>query len=138
NSDGKKSVALTFKTAIGTVICNVKSKTYRKAVKTSEEFDTWIAAISGKDLSTESGVITMSGCGIPVFDKKPKADNKEETKEPQQTPIEEREPKVTATEKVKPKQTTVTREHKIGGKRVFVPEPVRRQTKKRKPEQPHS
>ena len=137
NSEGKKTVSLTFKTSIGTVICNVKSKTYRKAVQTSEGFDNWIAAISGKDLSIEGGVITMSGCGIQVFEKKQKeakeAKPAEATKQVEKLPEE---PIVTATEEEKPKQKTVTREHRIGGKRVFVPEPVRWQTKKRKPDQP--
>lgn len=137
NSEGKKTVSLTFKTSIGTVICNVKSKTYRKAVQTSEGFDNWIAAISGKDLSIEGGVITMSGCGIQVFEKKQKeakeAKPAEATKQVEKLPEE---PIVTATEEEKPKQKTVTREHRIGGKRVFVPEPVRWQTKKRKSDQP--
>ena len=75
-SEGKKSVALTFKTGIGTVICNVKSKTYRKAIQTSEGFENWVAAISGQ-VSLEGGVITMSGCGIQVFEKKPKVPNEE-------------------------------------------------------------
>ena len=80
-SEGKKSVALTFKTAIGTVICNVKSKTYRKAVQTSESFENWVAAISGKDLSVEGGVITMGGCGIQVFEKMAKPPKEEKSEE---------------------------------------------------------
>ena len=88
-SEGKKSVALTFKTGIGIVICNVKSKTYRKAVQTSGDFENWVAAISGKDLSVEGGVITMGGCGIQVFEKKPKAP-KEEKAEETAKPVQEK------------------------------------------------
>ncbi|MFK7826404.1 MAG: hypothetical protein AB8G05_19820 [Oligoflexales bacterium] len=126
NSEGKKNVALTFKTSVGTVICNVKSKTYRKAVKTSEEFDTWIAAISGKDLSTEGGVITMSGCGIQVFEKKPKVEAKGDKPVEVAKSVEEKqeEPKA-ANPEPKPKNKTHTREHRIGGKRIYVPEPVK-------------
>ena len=88
-SEGKKSVALTFKTGIGTVICNVKSKTYRKAIQVSEGFENWVAAISGKDLSVEGGVITMGGCGIQVFEKKLKAP-KEEKAEVTAKPVQDK------------------------------------------------
>ena len=136
NSEGKKNVALTFKTSIGTVICNVKSKTYRKAAQTSEGFDTWIAAISGKDLSTDGGVITMSGCGIQVFEKKQKEPN--EAKPEAEKPKEElpEKPKAAKPEPME-KVETQTKEHRIGGKRVFVPEPVKWKTKIRKSEQPN-
>ena len=140
DSEGKKNVALTFKTSIGTVICNVKSKTYRKAVQTSEGFDNWIAAISGKDLSIEGGVITMSGCGIQVFEKKQKetkeAKPTEATRQIEKLPEEPKAAKPEPKPKPKPKVETQTREHRIGGKRVFVPEPVMWKTKVRKSEAP--
>ena len=138
NSEGKKNVSLTFKTAIGTVICSVKSKTYRKAVQTSEGFDTWVAAISGKDLSVEGGVITMSGCGIQVFERKPKEAKEEKPAEVAEPGKEKKGEPIAAAPQAKPKSATqTTREHRIGGKRVYVPEPAKVQHKVRKPEQPN-
>ena len=139
NSEGKKTVALTFKTSIGTVVCNVKSKTYRKAVQTSQDMGNWVAAISGKDLSAEGGVITMSGCGIQVFEKKQKeakeAKQAEATKQKEKLPEE---PKAASPEPKPKKVETPTREHRIGGKRIYVPEPAKWNTKVKKPTQPES
>lgn len=74
-NEGKKEIKIQFKTSLGTVICSVKSKSYRKALKTIENFDKWAGLISGNNLKTGGGAIHISGCGIQVFEKKEK-DNK--------------------------------------------------------------
>ena len=67
----------------------LRAKPIGKLYQTSEGFDNWVAAISGKDLSVEGGVITMGSCGIQVFEKKPKAP-KEEKADVTEKPVQEK------------------------------------------------
>ncbi len=65
-----------------TVKAEVNRKTLKKQVAKMDEFEDWIAALSGKIKSVSAdGVIELEGAGLQVFEKK----KKEEAKSPEKS-----------------------------------------------------
>ncbi len=90
NTEGKKQVNIEVKTSLGVIICTVKSKAFRKIEQTIKGFThDYVVMISGKEITKDGTIIRLEGCGLQVFEKKPKeAKAKPEVSAPPPKPLE--------------------------------------------------
>jgi len=133
-TEGKKQVDIEVNTSLGPVICSVKSKSFRKIEKTIEGFShEYVVMLSGKEIEKDGGIIRLKGCGLQVFEKKPKGEAKEATEpKPQQA---KKEPEPAPLKVEKKSEAKIEAGIRTDGKRVFIPEPAKWQQKSRKPDQ---
>jgi hypothetical protein len=83
-TEGKKQVDIEVKTSLGVILCTVKSKAFRKIEQAIKGFShDYVVMISGKEIEKEGSAIRLTGCGLQVFEKKPK---EEKTKPEISTP----------------------------------------------------